>query len=191
MKSGYTQKIWDDPVWSKIISAGIIPVIGVIWFYLKSWWPFSRYKSQTSPVPVSKVFIREKSGFDHGAGHPLLFMDDAKAPNCLKNNDLKDLGNYSEWPKVAVAVIKASLADGFLHQCDVAWPRRRSRDCLFDSEKRGHSPTGFSFRRSVGVFACPPTKFMAAIRLSYGKERLCAVGVLMCSEGTPANSVHV
>jgi hypothetical protein len=107
MKSGYTQKIWDDPVWSKIISAGIIPVIGVIWFYLKSWWPFSRYKSQTSPVPVSKVFIREKSGFDHGAGHPLLFMDDAKAPNCLKNNGLKDLGNYSEWPKVAGAVIKA------------------------------------------------------------------------------------
>ena len=46
-------------------------------------------------------------GFDHGAGHPLLFLDDAKAPNCRKNNGFKDLGNYSEWPKVAGAVIKA------------------------------------------------------------------------------------
>ena len=46
-------------------------------------------------------------GFDHGAGHPLLFLDDAKAPNCRKNHGFKDLGNYSEWPKVAGAVIKA------------------------------------------------------------------------------------
>src|SRR5262245_49092484 len=44
-------------------------------------------------------------GFDHGAGHPLLFLDDAKAPNCQKNNEFKDLGNYCEWPKVADAVI--------------------------------------------------------------------------------------
>src|SRR5215831_1105012 len=47
-------------------------------------------------------------GFDHGAGHPLLFLDDAKVPNCRKNNGFMDLGNYSEWPKVAGAVIKAS-----------------------------------------------------------------------------------
>ena len=47
-------------------------------------------------------------GFDHGAGHPLLFLDDAKAPNCRKNNGFMDLGNYSEWPKVAGAVIKAA-----------------------------------------------------------------------------------
>ena len=46
-------------------------------------------------------------GFDHGAGHPLLFLDDAKAYNCRKNNGLKYLSNYSEWPKVAGAVIKA------------------------------------------------------------------------------------
>jgi hypothetical protein len=46
-------------------------------------------------------------GLDHGAGHPLLFLDDAKAPNCRKNNGFKGLGNYSEWPKVAGAVIKA------------------------------------------------------------------------------------
>src|SRR5215217_7795841 len=49
-----------------------------------------------------------QSGFDHGAGHPLLFLDDAKAPNYRKNNGFKDLGNYSEWPKVAGAVIKAN-----------------------------------------------------------------------------------
>jgi hypothetical protein len=49
----------------------------------------------------------QKKGFDHGAGHPFLFLDDAKAPNCRKNNGFKELGNYSEWPKVAGAVIKA------------------------------------------------------------------------------------
>jgi hypothetical protein len=38
---------------------------------------------------------------------PLLFLDDAKAPNWRKNNGFKDLGNYSEWPKVAGAVINA------------------------------------------------------------------------------------
>jgi hypothetical protein len=51
-----------------------------------------------------------RAGFDHGAGHPLLYLDDAKAPNCRKNNEFKDLGNYSEWPKVAGAVINASRA---------------------------------------------------------------------------------
>jgi len=29
-------------------------------------------------------------GFDHGAGRPLLFLDDAKAPNYRKNNGFKD-----------------------------------------------------------------------------------------------------
>ena len=38
---------------------------------------------------------------------PLLFLDDAKASNCQKNNGFKDLDNYSEWPKVAGAMIKA------------------------------------------------------------------------------------
>src|SRR5262249_56491079 len=46
-------------------------------------------------------------GFDHGAGHPRLFLDDAKAPNCRKNNGFGDLGNYSDWPKVAGSVIHA------------------------------------------------------------------------------------
>ena len=56
-------------------------------------------------------------GFDHGAGHPLLFLDDAKAPNCQKNNGFNGLGNYSEWPKVAGAVIQALNQYGLV----VAW----------------------------------------------------------------------
>jgi len=35
-------------------------------------------------------------GFDHGVGHPLLLLYDAKAPNCRKNKVFKDLGYYSE-----------------------------------------------------------------------------------------------
>ena len=46
-------------------------------------------------------------GFDHGVGHPLLLLYDAKAPNCQKNKAFKELGHYSEWPKVADAVIQA------------------------------------------------------------------------------------
>ena len=53
--------------------------------------------------------VKPTVGFDHGAGHPLLFLDDAKAPNCQKNNGFSDLGNYSEWPKVASEVIQARL----------------------------------------------------------------------------------
>jgi hypothetical protein len=49
-------------------------------------------------------------GFDHGVGHPLLLLCDAKAPKCLKDKAFKDLDYYSEWPKVADAVIKASAS---------------------------------------------------------------------------------
>jgi hypothetical protein len=48
-----------------------------------------------------------KEGFDHGVGHPLLFLCKAKAPNYWKNKRFKHFGNYSEWPKVADAVIEA------------------------------------------------------------------------------------
>jgi hypothetical protein len=51
-------------------------------------------------------------GFDHGIGHPLLFLDDAKAPNYQKNNGFNGLGNYSEWPKVAGVVIQALFCGG-------------------------------------------------------------------------------
>ena len=36
-----------------------------------------------------------------------MFLDDAKASNCQKNNGFSDLGDYAEWPKVAGAVIQA------------------------------------------------------------------------------------
>jgi hypothetical protein len=48
-------------------------------------------------------------GFDHGAGHPLLLLCNAEAPNSSNNKAFNDLAHYSEWPKVAGAVIKASL----------------------------------------------------------------------------------
>ena len=59
-------------------------------------------------VAVRKLMSNKSIGFDHGAGHPLLFLDDANAPNCQKNNGFSDLDNYAEWPKVAGAVIQAN-----------------------------------------------------------------------------------
>jgi len=58
-------------------------------------------------MSAGRWFHYQIIGFDHGAGHPFLCLGDAKAPNCRKNNGFKNLGNYSEWPKVAGAVIKA------------------------------------------------------------------------------------
>jgi hypothetical protein len=51
------------------------------------------------------------SGLDHGVGHRLLFLDDAKALHGRKNKGFKGLGHYAEWPKVADAVIKAIVSD--------------------------------------------------------------------------------
>ena len=62
---------------------------------------------QLQPSTNADKLSDENLGFDHGAGHPLLFLDDANPPNCQKNNGFSDLGNYSEWPKVAGAVIQA------------------------------------------------------------------------------------
>ena len=61
-------------------------------------------------VTKIKNFIYYPFGFDHGVGHPLLLLCDAKAPNYRKNKAFKDLGHYSEWPKVADAVIKAIIS---------------------------------------------------------------------------------
>jgi hypothetical protein len=47
-------------------------------------------------------------GSDHGAGHPLLILCPAKAPNYRKHKALKELDHYSKWPKVADAVIEAT-----------------------------------------------------------------------------------
>jgi hypothetical protein len=46
---------------------------------------------------------------DHGVGHLLLLLYDAKAPHCRKNKAFKGLGHYAAWPKVADAVIKANF----------------------------------------------------------------------------------
>ena len=61
----------------------------------------------TSSLPELERLYRTFFGFDHGVGHPLLLLCDAKTPNCRKNKVFKDLGHYAEWPKVADAVIRA------------------------------------------------------------------------------------
>jgi hypothetical protein len=35
-----------------------------------------------------------EKGFDHGAGHSLLLLYDAKEPNCQKSKEFKGLGDY-------------------------------------------------------------------------------------------------
>src|SRR5262245_31194915 len=54
-------------------------------------------------------------GFDHGVGHPLLLLCDAKAPNYRKNKVFKDLDHCAKWPTVANAVIKAHVCTTSLH----------------------------------------------------------------------------
>jgi len=39
-------------------------------------------------------FCIEFLGFDHGVGHSLLLLYDAKAPNCQKSKEFKGLGHY-------------------------------------------------------------------------------------------------
>jgi hypothetical protein len=63
---------------------------------------------------------------------PLLFLDDAKASNCQKNNRFSDLGDYSEWPKVAGAVIQARSGTSFACKITVfEIPDLRSRIVRF------------------------------------------------------------
>ena len=65
---------------------------------------------------ISPAFIVRHSEFRFPASimvpasYPLLFLDDTKVPNCRKNNGFRYLGNYSEWPKVAGAVIKDEIS---------------------------------------------------------------------------------
>jgi len=61
-----------------------------------------------------------EAGFDHGVGHPLLLLCDAKASNCWKNKAFEDSCHYSEWPKVAAAVIEARKPVGGLGSGHVA-----------------------------------------------------------------------
>jgi hypothetical protein len=70
-------------------------------------WEVGNYVKDGEVYPLDIYFYDIFKGFDHGVGHPLLLLCDAKAPNCRKNKTFKDIGHYSEWPKVADAVIKA------------------------------------------------------------------------------------
>src|SRR5712692_8809452 len=70
-----------------------------------------------SPKERDNIPDREV-GFDHGVGHPLLLLCHAKAHNYRKNKALKDIICYSEWPKVADAVIKADMSAGGCHKDD-------------------------------------------------------------------------
>ena len=63
-----------------------------------------RYVNQTGVFEIPL-----QCGFDHGVGYPLLLLYDAKAPSCGKNNEFKDLGHYSEWPKMPAALILTYL----------------------------------------------------------------------------------
>jgi hypothetical protein len=67
-----------------------------------------------TPEIISVANFRKKpargcaeKGLDHGVGHLLRLLDDAKAPHCRKNKAFKGLGHDAAWPKVADAVIKA------------------------------------------------------------------------------------
>jgi len=57
-----------------------------------------------------------------------LFLDDANAPNCQKNNGFSDLGNYSAWPKVAGAVIQAAVS--IISRAQVRDPSKDSSNVL-------------------------------------------------------------
>ena len=84
-----------------------------------------------------------------------------KAPNYRNNKVLRDLGNYSEWPKVAGAVIKADVC---------AW-RAKMRSLSIHLAKRltrlsGLVPSGTLVAR-VGscVLLLPTMPLMSAARV--------------------------
>jgi hypothetical protein len=58
-------------------------------------------------LALDELSADRTAGFDHGVGHPLLLLCNAKASNCGKNKAFKILGHYAEWTKMADAVIEA------------------------------------------------------------------------------------
>jgi hypothetical protein len=90
------------------------------------------------------LFYLIGGGFDHDAGHPLLFLDDTKTPNCRKNNGFKDLGNYSEWPKVAGTVIKAR---GVAQKLPLSWGIIWKSACLLANITLRKSQSTTAFRK--------------------------------------------
>ena len=47
-----------------------------------------------SVIDAPEIVEHEEHGFDHGVGHSLLVLCDAKAPHGKKWNDFKALENY-------------------------------------------------------------------------------------------------
>ena len=45
-------------------------------------------------MPFAVTYHGRRTGFDHGVGHSLLVLCDAKAPHGKKWNDFKALENY-------------------------------------------------------------------------------------------------
>src|SRR5712691_9813058 len=72
-------------------------------------------------------------GFDHGVGHPPLLLCNTKAPNYRNKKAFKDLGHYSEWPKVADAV-RLARRDPTTGARDPCTPDWRSRAAAEASE---------------------------------------------------------
>ena len=56
-------------------------------------------KSSSEPVKYTSAFVKGyiihylMSGFDHGVGHSLLLLYDAKAPRGQKSKEFNDLGH--------------------------------------------------------------------------------------------------
>src|SRR3989442_9122600 len=74
------------------------------------------------------LFLQGQGGFDHGVGHPLLLLCGTKVSNYRKNKEFNDLGHYSEWPKVADAVIKAKNSSSQRWRGPRAGRRRTRRE---------------------------------------------------------------
>jgi hypothetical protein len=90
-------------------------------------------------------------------------MDDAKAPNCLKNNGFKDLGNYSEWPKVAGAVIKAR--DSAKKLGPKMYVQFTGLNAVFVGHEglREREPAARRAPSTAMVSSCPPLHYFYAI----------------------------
>src|SRR5712692_3217811 len=57
--------------------------------------------TQCSPANVL-AWVNRIFGFDHGAGHPLLFLDDAKAPLGKNSNYFNDLCHDLSNPSIGL-----------------------------------------------------------------------------------------
>jgi hypothetical protein len=92
-------------------------------------------------------------GFDHGVGHPLLLLYDAKAPHGRKNKAFKSLGHYAESPKVADAVIKAPRSTAGSPRALIPRTCKRRRHCW--TRWRNATPVDMPWLLANTGYACP------------------------------------